>query len=185
MSGTEGNQTKTQYSIPKSDIHQVLSNRRRQNTIQILRDSDNPVAVRDLAERIAIRESGHQPPPDNIQQSVYVSLNQTHLPKLEEIDVVGFDRDERIVWLGNKAQPIISFMEIENRNFSGVPYLLISIVGLFAVGTATIGFSRTDQSVVVVLASGLLMLIFLLSLYQAKRIGWPTLRRVKRALSKS
>ena len=68
------------------EIHDVLSNERRQKVLELLRDNghDGSMTARELSERIAEHETGESPPPRNIRQSAYVSLHQTHLPKLDE-----------------------------------------------------------------------------------------------------
>ena len=65
------------------EIHDVLSNERRQMVLDRLRESGGTMSARDLSEYIAERETGESPPPRNIRQSAYVSLHQTHLPKLD------------------------------------------------------------------------------------------------------
>ena len=76
------------------EIHDVLSNERRQMVIDRLRESEGTLSARDLSEFIAERETGESPPPRNIRQSAYVSLHQTHLPKLDELGLVVLDDAE-------------------------------------------------------------------------------------------
>lgn len=78
--------------VPVAEVHALLSNPRRRRAIERLA-SDEEVAVSDLAEAIATAESGEAPPPRPVRESVYASLQQTHLPKLDEAGVVTFDAD--------------------------------------------------------------------------------------------
>jgi len=74
----------------------LLRSPRRRHTIRILADQspDNPVALVDLAEAVARREIENEELDDLTHKSVYVSLYQTHLPKLEEYGVVTTELEE-------------------------------------------------------------------------------------------
>ena len=81
-----------QPDLAAVDIHDVLSNERRRMVLSILHEEDTrSTTARDLSERIAEMETGQSPPPRNIRQSAYVSLHQTHLPKLDELEVLAAD----------------------------------------------------------------------------------------------
>ncbi|KAB1198858.1 MULTISPECIES: hypothetical protein [Haloferax] len=84
-------------------IHDVLRNERRRLVLERLRDSDDDQAVGDLAEHIAEVESGESPAPRNVRQSVYISLHQTHLPKLDTLHIVAYDSTAKMVSLGSNA----------------------------------------------------------------------------------
>ncbi|WP_411963770.1 hypothetical protein [Haloferax sp. YSMS24] len=84
-------------------IHDILRNERRRLVLERLRDSDDDQAVGDLAEHIAEVESGESPPPRKVRQSVYISLHQTHLPKLDTLHVVAYDSTAKMVSLGSNA----------------------------------------------------------------------------------
>ena len=98
--------------LDEGTIHDVLRNDRRRLTIESLRDSDGIADVSDLAEAIAASESESDPPPTNKRQSVYVSLHQTHLPKLDELDIVSYDPDDRTVELADRAAEVEIYMEV-------------------------------------------------------------------------
>lgn len=99
-------------SLEKSEIHDILRNDRRRRIIQYLRETDHIVTVNDLSERIASIESGESPAPRNVRKSVYVSLHQTHLPKLDEWDVIEYDDQSKEVVLQDTAQEVEVFMEV-------------------------------------------------------------------------
>jgi hypothetical protein len=62
--------------------------------------------VRDLSEAVATLETAEDPPPRNKRQSVYVSLHQTHLPKLHELGIVTYDADSKAVTLSESAHEV-------------------------------------------------------------------------------
>jgi hypothetical protein len=89
----------------KDELFQILSNSRRRHIIYYLSEADEPLSLKRLATMIAAAES--DTPESEItseeRQRVYISLYQTHLPKLEETGVVTYDEDERLVSLTEGA----------------------------------------------------------------------------------
>ncbi|KAB1188163.1 MULTISPECIES: hypothetical protein [Haloferax] len=90
-------------SLDEGVIHDVLRNGRRRLVLERLRESGDEQSVGDLAEHIAEVESGESPPPRNVRQSVYISLHQTHLPKLDTLHIVAYDSAAKVVSLGGTA----------------------------------------------------------------------------------
>lgn len=93
------------------DIHDVLSNERRKLVLEFLRENGGRMSARELSERIAEIETGESPPPRNIRQSAYVSLHQTHLPKLDELDIIDYEADSKNVHLNDRADEVSVYME--------------------------------------------------------------------------
>jgi hypothetical protein len=98
--------------LEPAEIHDVLRNDRRRLVLERLRASDESETVRDLSEHIAGVEAGEHPPPRNVRQSVYVSLHQTHLPKLDDLGIVAYDADEKEVRLDDRADEVTVYMEV-------------------------------------------------------------------------
>jgi hypothetical protein len=107
-----GERAPADREIPPSDVHDVLRNDRRRMVIELLGDADDPVTARELSERIAVRETGEDPPPRNVRQSVYISLQQTHLPKLEELGIVEYDEHTKAVRPAENAADVGVYMEV-------------------------------------------------------------------------
>lgn len=127
--------------IAATDIHDVLRNERRRLVLERLTDLDGPASVSDLAEHVAALEVGADPPPDNRRQSVYVSLHQTHLPKLNELGIVDYDTDEKTVALTDRAGQVTVYLEVVpqygiSRNEL---YLGLSLLGILVALSAAVG----------------------------------------------
>lgn len=112
MSATVGSEKGEKEGLDEGTIHEILRNDRRRLALEALRDSDGVASVSDLAEVVAARESGADPPPRNVRQSVYVSLHQTHLPKLDSLDIVSYDSDGRDVRLCDRVEDVEVYMEV-------------------------------------------------------------------------
>ncbi|WP_396612308.1 hypothetical protein ACH9L7_03245 [Haloferax sp. S1W] len=89
--------------LNETEIHDVLRNDRRRLVLEQLREHDGAETVGDLAEFIGESESGQSPPPKNVRQSVYISLHQTHLPKLDDLEIVDYDSVAKEVTLAEHA----------------------------------------------------------------------------------
>lgn len=111
MKGLQTHDTELQ----RGDIHEILRNDRRRATIEALRQQFGAISLRALSERIAERETGESPPPRNVRESVYNSLHQTHLPKLDDQGVIEYDRDRKTVKLGEDARDVYVHMEVVNK----------------------------------------------------------------------
>ena len=139
-------------SLEEGQIHEVLRNDRRRLALEALRESDGRSTVRELSETVATRETGEEPAPRNKRQSVYVSLHQTHLPKLDELGIVQYDGDSKEVTLEQRIEEVEVYMEVvpEYGLSWGEAYfglallgLLISIAALLEVpGIAAVGLPR-------------------------------------------
>ena len=136
-----GAQTTERADLDAGEIHDILRNDRRRLAIKCLREQDGPLSVRDLSEEVATRETGESPAPRDKRRSVYVSLHQTHLPKLDELGIVDYDTDEKEVHLRDRAAEITTYMEVVPRY--GITwaeyYLVLGILGFGTVLAASIG----------------------------------------------
>ncbi|SEW15665.1 DUF7344 domain-containing protein [Halobacterium jilantaiense] len=128
-------------SIGEADIHDVLRNDRRRMVLEQLGESDTSVTARELSETIAARESGSDPPPRDVRRSVYISLQQTHLPKLDDLDVIDYDEADREVRPGANAAEVGVYMEVVPRY--GLTFAEfhagLGVLGALLVAASTVG----------------------------------------------
>lgn len=101
-------------TLNEGEIHDVLRNDRRRAVIEFLNRQNRNATIRELSEHIATVESGEDPPPRNVRQSVYVSLHQTHLPKLEALGIVDYDTDSKDIRIRERAEQIEPYMGPSN-----------------------------------------------------------------------
>ncbi|MFB6069210.1 MAG: hypothetical protein ABEJ90_04705 [Halobacterium sp.] len=106
---------RTDQFLPETDIHDILRNDRRRNVIKCLQETGHEVSLRDIAVRIAEIETGESPPPSNIRDSVYISLHQTHLPKLDDAGIVNYDSDRKTISLQKPARQVDLYMEVVTK----------------------------------------------------------------------
>jgi hypothetical protein len=77
-----------------------------------LRKDEGPVAVQELAEEIAAMENDVEVAELTSQQRkrVYVSLYQTHLPKMAQMNAIEYDKDAGTVQLTNQTNNIDRYL---------------------------------------------------------------------------
>lgn len=86
-------------SLSKDDVFHVLQTRRRRDVIRFLLDSDDPVRMSAVTEAVAASEceTTVEDLTSAQRQRVYISLYQSHLPKLDRMGVIEYDQDQGIV----------------------------------------------------------------------------------------
>lgn len=127
-------------TLTRTDVHDVLSNERRITLLELLAE-ESPQELGDLAEAIAARETGQRPPPRNIRQSVYVTLHQTHLPKLETLGIVEYDARAKVVARTSRADLVHEREREPSETPTGAgveAYLCLVVVGLLG-SVASVG----------------------------------------------
>ena len=135
---TSETSTERSGDLEPSEIHNVLRNDRRRHALKRLREADGSLTVDALAEHIAGIETEESPPPRNVRKSVYVSLHQTHLPKLDELDIVDYDQREQKLELLDKAEEVEVYMEVvpEHDITWATYYFGVSLLGVVTVLSA-------------------------------------------------
>lgn len=143
--------SRTDVSLSQETIYDVLSNRRRRYAVHALKHADEEVDLTELSRRITAWEVGVDPDEVEYQDRrlVYSTLKGTHLPMLDEHDLIDYDDEANVV------EPLPSLDEfdvyVEVLQGKEIPWSLyyvgiasVSVLLLLAVvvgvpGLATIG----------------------------------------------
>jgi hypothetical protein len=144
----------------ENEVYDILRNERRRHVLRYLRTNGDVASIGDLADAIAETETGESPPPSDSRQSVYVSLHQTHLPKLDNLGVIEYDREERTVSLRPRADQIVARLEGASDEHREVARRFALVVLAVALGTLVllVGTAATAPGVAApVAAVGLLV----------------------------
>ncbi|MWG36714.1 DUF7344 domain-containing protein [Halomarina oriensis] len=120
--------------LEEGEIYDVLRNDRRRLALERLREADGKrLSVGELSEQVAAAETGETPPPRQKRQSAYVSLHQTHLPKLDELGIVDYDAEEKVVRLEDRIRDIEAYMGVPSRDLDwGAYYVSLAALGACA-----------------------------------------------------
>ncbi|HKL29697.1 MAG TPA: hypothetical protein VJ898_10580 [Natrialbaceae archaeon] len=164
--------------IDETAIHDVLRNDRRRSVIRALSTSVGTIELRTLASRIAEEETGASPPPKNARKSVYNSLHQTHLPKLDREGIIQYDRDRKVVSLREEAKDVRRYMEVTTP-YGGswaTYYRTLATVSLFLVLLSLLDVPVLEALDPILLTSIGLGVVAVSTAYQLWRLRWLYLR---------
>jgi hypothetical protein len=152
----------------ETDIHGILCNSRRRHALDHLRRTSEVVALSDLADVVAERETGESPPPNDLRQSVYNSLRQTHLPRLDEEGVIEYDQSTKEIRLHESAREVEVYMEVFTKyGFTWAEYYrLLGTIALLVLLAASLEVQPISLVETTLWTSGFLALIVVSTAYQ-------------------
>lgn len=106
-----------QEELTQDLVFDILSSPRRRYVLYYLRQTGEPVALNDLAEQVAAweNETAVADLSDQERKRVYVSLYQTHIPKLDSVGIVDYDQQSGMVELTDRVHQIDDYLTETNR----------------------------------------------------------------------
>lgn len=121
-------------------VFDLLKNDRRRMVMSLLSEQAGSVTIGDIARTIAADEADETPAPEKVYKSVYVSLQQTHLPKLAENGVVEYNRSTGTVAPGPNLEEVLVYVEPSSvRDVWQSEELVLGLVGLVVTLAAVVG----------------------------------------------
>jgi len=100
--------------ITKDEVFEVLSSSRRRLILYNLHRRGGKAVLRDLARDTAEAESDDDVD-DDVVKRFYISLYQTHVPKLEEVGLVRYDSDTKTVSLTDRIEEVEAVLNAESE----------------------------------------------------------------------
>ena len=119
--------------LSKGEIFEVLRNQRRRYVLHYLKQDGRPVELGDLAQQVAAWE--YETTPEEVtpeqRKRVYTTLQQTHLPKMDEAGIVTFDSDAGLIEVTDRTAEVAIYLEIvPGREFAWRElYLSLGAIG--------------------------------------------------------
>ena len=132
-------------SLSYDDCFDLLSNHRRRYALHYLQQCGQEVALGELTDQVAAWENGVDVDAVSPAQRkrVYTSLQQVHLPRMDDLDVVAFDDEEGRVVLGPAVDDLDVYLEVVRED--DIPwsafYLSLAVVNAALVGSVLLGVS--------------------------------------------
>ena len=123
-------------SIDRDEVFDVLSNPRRRYALHVVRDEDE-VELGEVAEQVAAWENDTsvESVDSTERKHAYTALQQRHLPRMDEMDVVEFDRRAGTVAPAGALDEFDIYLEVvEGRDVPWSEYYL----GLGALAAAVV-----------------------------------------------
>mgnify|MGYP000406886576 CR=1 FL=1 len=173
----EGGGGRRERQLSQDEIFDVLSNRRRRFVVHALKREEEPLDVSTLSKRVTAWELGIDPIDVQYEdrRNVYSTLRRTHIPKLEENDIVVLDEETDLVAPTSALEDVEIYVEIvQGREipwslyYAGLAGLNVSLLLAIAVGVP--GFATVSTLAVAVFATT----VFGLSALAHYRLGKHT-----------
>ncbi|MCU4741922.1 hypothetical protein OB955_20765 [Halobacteria archaeon AArc-m2/3/4] len=104
--------------LSRDDIFHILQTARRRETVTYLLGEDEPVKMGDVAEHVAARENETTVAKltSTQRQRVYIPLYQSHLPKLDEVGAIEYDKPAGIVYPTERLEAFRPYLEVGNAD---------------------------------------------------------------------
>ncbi|WP_331233261.1 DUF7344 domain-containing protein [Natronorarus salvus] len=106
----------TTDQLDRNKIFDVLKNQRRRYVIRYLSEREGPVELRDMAVAMAEWENGNDYISHKDRKRAYVSLYQTHLPKMSEYGVIEYDQPRGTIEPTPRLEQIETYLDISPGN---------------------------------------------------------------------
>lgn len=132
--------SQTETDLSSDEIFSLLGNGRRRFILRYLKKEDQPVALSQVVEEVAAWESDKpvEELSENERKRVYVSLYQTHIPKLAAADLINYEDDERTVELADGATQIEPYIDDESTEPNWYMYYLLVVAVSMSVFMASL-----------------------------------------------
>lgn len=132
--------------LSQDQVFDLLSNSRRRFVLHYLKEADGPVRLSELAAEIAAIENEVSVDELTSQERkrTYVSLYQTHIPKLQDAGAVSYDAETGMVELASGAGEIGEYFQQQQESrpwqyyyllLAGGGLLLYVVAGIVGVST--------------------------------------------------
>jgi DNA-binding transcriptional ArsR family regulator len=120
-------------SLSTETIFETLSNRRRRYALHYLKRVGEPVTIRDLSEQLAAWENDVDRARVRPKQRkrLYTALHQTHLPKMNELGVVDYDRDRGVVALTAAIEEFDIYFDLVGKDDIPWSQFYLALGGVF------------------------------------------------------
>ncbi|MFD1589105.1 hypothetical protein ACFR9U_19160 [Halorientalis brevis] len=169
-------ESETAQSLRREDAFEVLSNARRRHVIHYLLQQEDRVTLRDLSEQIAAWENDVEPVDVSSKQRkrVYTALRQSHLPKLDDKEIVHFDADRGTVQPTDRLSDLKVYMEVVPEHeipwshyYSGIGVISACVTVLS--WTGLVPFSELPGHLLAGLTAGLVLVSGLVHAYETQK----------------
>ncbi|UWG46460.1 putative trancriptional regulator, ArsR family [Halanaeroarchaeum sp. HSR-CO] len=125
----------------EDDLFEILSNRRRRYVVHALEQADEPMQIGEVAERVAAWEYDVDESELSYDERkrVYTALQQSHLPKMDDIGIVEYDKNRGTI----EPQPGLAEVDVYIDVVSGreIPWsqYYLGLAGLALALVAAVG----------------------------------------------
>jgi hypothetical protein len=160
-------------ALPLDQTFELLKNQRRRYVLEYLESEGEPVSLSELAEQIAAWENDKEVRliSSSERKRVYVGLYQCHLPKMDGMGAISFNKPRGIIERGENADCLIPYLQSEddaNDTADDRFYGGLAVAGLTLLTVLTLRVETTT------ILFGSVAIVFLATLFAAYRLSRRT-----------
>jgi len=162
--------------LTRDRVFDILSSPRRRYVLYFLRTEPNPIQLTDLAEHVAAWENDTTVEELSTQQRkrVYVSLYQTHLPKLAEAGLVDYDEETGAVAIDAKATELDPLLGEGGDGPAWYRYYFaLAVAGAALIGVSLLGAAIPNMVLAAAVVGSFLLLTLVHGLYNWRQESPP------------
>lgn len=135
-------------NLSQNEVFDLVKNKRRRYVIRYLFDHGRSSSLSDVAEYIAADENdiSVQELSSSQRKRVYIGLYQCHLPKMDSLGVIAYDKNRGTIELQDSTSQLLPYLDVEKEEGAedaernGVVLVIAAcIAGLVSLGTLGIG----------------------------------------------
>lgn len=147
--------------LTRDTVYDILSSPRRRYVLYYLRREGGPVKLTDLADELA--EWEYETPGEELtkqqRKRMYVSLYQTHVPRLASAGVIDYDSDTGTIRLTDRVYELDQFMPAANGREHRWALVYLTLAAISTV--LFIGIMLVQEVVVpLVLVAAIVIILF-------------------------
>jgi hypothetical protein len=134
--------------ISHDECFDLLSNHRRRYALRYLQHNGDSATIGELSDQIAAWENGIGTEEVSYDQRkrVYTSLQQVHLPRMDDADVIAYDDRQGVVETGPAAEELDIYLEVVDGGgiswaqlYVGLAVLTAGVIAAGLVGAPFLG----------------------------------------------
>lgn len=164
MSGGETvRESGTGEGVDTEEVFQTLSNQRRRFVVHALEQEQGPLELRNLSTQVAAweNEKNRSAVTSQERRRVYNSLQQVHLPQMDDDDIVEYDKRAGTIKPTDEIADLQVYLEVVRGNDISwsTYYLLLGVFSLLFAGAAVGGVPpfASLPTLVIALVPGVLL----------------------------
>jgi hypothetical protein len=132
---TDGRAIDRRPELGSNELFDVLGNQRRRYALHyLLNKSGDSVDLKEVSSQVAAWELGEDPAELSYddRKSVHTAMHQYHAPKLDEIGLIEYDAQRRVVRVTERAQDLNIYVEAVRGRETPWPTYFLWLSGLSA-----------------------------------------------------
>ena len=161
-------------TLPLDQVFGILKNQRRRYVLEYLREANEKATLSEMAEQISAWENDKDISQISSKERkrVYVGLYQCHLPKMDAMGIISFNKPRGVIELGEDTDAVFKYLNMSeepDRPPWHVYSVLLSVSGAVVLGGALLLRPLTTVPVIDI---SVLLLISAFLVYALANLVW-------------